>query len=87
MKMPNWGLAFPSNSDSENPTDKAEAALLKGLELTGKTALELFVDMNSDCFAPIPFHLFPLVGTGLTRRYQNKTVLCVQGQFSWSVFD
>lgn len=75
--MPNWGLDLPSNLGSEKPTDKGAAVLLKGLELTGKTALELFVDMNSGCFSPALSHLFPPKGTGFTKRYQNKTQLCM----------
>lgn len=45
--------------------------MIKGLGLTGKTSLELLVDMNSGCFSAALSHLLPPEGTGFTKRYQK----------------
>lgn len=86
--MPYWGFAFPSNSGSGNSTDKGVAALLKGFELMGKSTPELSVDIISGSITLLLSNFFPLVGTGLTKRHQNKAVLMCPGSvFMCSVFD
>lgn len=86
--MPYWGFAFPSNPGLGKPTDNGAAALLKGCEPMGKAAPEFSVDMLSGRITLLLSHFSPLVGTGFTKRHQNKTVLMCSGSvFMRSVFD
>lgn len=88
MKNALLGVCLPFESRFRKPTDNGAAALLKGCEPMGKAAPEFSVDMLSGRITLLLSHFSPLVGTGFTKRHQNKTVLMCSGSvFMRSVFD
>lgn len=88
-KCPTGGLPFLRIRVQGNPQTKERlTALLTGFEVMGRAAPKLFVDMISGSITPLLSHCSPLVGTGLTKRHPNKTVvMCPGSVFTCSVFD